>query len=253
MEKCPRCSEAVEPGWAYCPLCGRSRILESLRSPSRVPKWHREVLRGLVMGFSIWLVVTFAVAFFREAKAVRDARQSLEEGDPQRAWQQLEPFLQSHPQHKQALFLCVRANVELANPMKAAECLNSAPKLAAALAETLGPRVEQQAIAAGCDSSAFEKWFELAEKLGEEKVKDVERALIALLPSCNSVDEPLKMFAFVVRKNRGMEMVNLVFVPLIEQQENDWSARQLAEEALKLVPEGKKIIDDALERRGEGG
>jgi hypothetical protein len=251
MEHCPRCSEIVEPGWAYCPLCGRSRILESLRSPSRVAKWHREVLNGLVVGFAIWLVVTFAVAFFREAKAVRDARRLLEGGEPQAAWQALDPFLQSHPHHKQALFLCVEANVKLGNPAKAGECLDSAPTMAAKLEERLGPLVAQQAAAASCDSATFEKWFELAEKLGEEKVKDVERALIALLPKCSGIEEPSKMFAFLVQKNRAMEMVSLVFVPLIEGQDNDWAARELAEEAVKLAPEGKEAIDAAMERRRE--
>ena len=252
METCPRCSEAVEPGWAYCPQCGRSRILESLRSPSREPRWHREVLRGLVMGFSIWLVVTLGVAFLREAKAVRDARELLEEGDAQRAWQVLEPFLQSHPEHKQALFLCVRANVELANPVKAGECSSGIPKLAPELAATLGPRVEQQAIAAGCDASAFQAWFELAGKLGEEKVKEVERTLIASVPGCPSLEEPAKIVAFLASRDRAMDMINLVFVPLIEQQANSWTARQIAERAVQLVPESEEVVNQALERRNQG-
>jgi hypothetical protein len=252
METCPRCYEAVEPGWAYCPHCGRSRILESLRSPSREPQWHREILRGLIMGFSIWLVVTLGVAVLREAKAVRDAREFLEEGNPQRAWVVLEPFLQGHPEHEQALFLCVRANVELANPVKAGECLSGIPKLAPELAKTLGPRIEQQAAAAGCNASAFQAWFELAEKLGEEKVKEVERTLIMSVPNCSSLEEPAKIVAFLASRNRAMDMINLVFVPMIEQQANHWTARQIAQQAVQLVPESEEVVNQALERRSQG-
>ncbi len=252
METCPRCSEAVESGWAYCPHCGRSRILESLRSPSREPRWHREVLRGLIMGCSIWLVVTMAVAVLREAKAVRDARELLEEGEAQRAWEVLDPFLQQHPEHKQALFLCVRANVELGNPSKAGECLSGIPKMAHEVTEILGPRLEQQAAAAGCDAAAFQAWFELAEKLGEEKVKEVERTLVTSVPNCSTLEEPVKIVAFLASRDRAMDMINLVFVPMIEQQPNRWTAQQIAQRAMQLVPQSEEVVNQALERRSQG-
>lgn len=269
MEHCPRCSEVVEPGWAYCPLCGRSRILESLRSPSRVPQWHREVVQGLIKVFAIWFVVTFAVAFFREAKVVRDARQTLaevlEDGFVQQpetdmlqaSWQKLEPFLNSHANHEQALILCARLNVELSNPARAAECLNSAPEIAVEVSQSLGSRFGQRAAEKitektsdrpGCHSSAFQEWFELAAKLGEDKVKDVEQTLFTLIPACYGSENLPSLAAFLAGKNRAMDMVHLGFVPLIEQADT-WQARQIAEEAVRLVPEGKEAVDAALERR----
>lgn len=204
------------------------------------------------MGLSIWLVVTLGVAVLREAKAVRDAREFLEEGNPQRAWEVLDPFLQQHPEHKQALFFCVRANVELANPVKAGECLNGIPKMVPEVTEILGPRLEQQAAVAGCDASAFQAWFELAEKLGEEKAKEVERSLTTSIPSCSSAAEPAKIVAFLASRDRAMDMINLVFIPMIEQQANRWTAQRIAEQAVQLVPQSEEVVNQALERRNHG-
>ena len=100
MERCPRCSEAIESAWAYCPACGRSRILESLRAPVKTPDWQYKVLRSLIAVLAVWLAVTIGVAFLREAKAVRDARKLLESGKAQEAWSTLEPFLAEHPEHQ---------------------------------------------------------------------------------------------------------------------------------------------------------
>lgn len=260
MERCPRCSETVEAGWAYCPVCGRARILESLRAPAEIPEWKYQVLRVLVVVLAAWLVVTFGVAFLREAKAVRDARQLLAAGDPQAAWNTLGPFLNEHPEHKQALLLCAQANVLLGNLAKAGECFlreqAASEKLAATLKPVLGTAIVEKAASLGCDPETFKNLFGLAETVGNPDPREVERGLSGVVMACNGSGESEKLgdiAAFLAGKNRALEMVEFGFVPLIKQEENYWSARRWAQQAVSLVPESKEAVDAALARRGEGG
>ena len=260
MERCPRCSEAIEAGWAYCPVCGRSRVLESLRAPAETPEWKYHLLRALVAVLTVWLVVTFGVAFLREAKTVREARQLLENGDPQGAWNRLEPFLNEHPEHKQALLLCTRANILLQQMEKAGECFKRervvSPKLAETLKADLGQAIAAKSLTLGCDPEGFKTLFGLAEEVGAPDPREVSKGLVNVIMACSSASQTERLgdiAAFLAGKNRAMELVELGFVPIIEQQENSWTAHQWAQAAKELVPEGKKAVDDALGRRGEGG
>lgn len=260
MERCPRCSEAVEGSWAYCPTCGRSRILESLRRPAQTPDWQYKVLRGLILVMAFWLVVTFGVAFLREAKAVRDARQSLVNGDPQEAWNRVAPFLAEHPEHKQALLLCGKANVLLGDLAKAADCFKRArqvsPKLAAELKLELGSAIEQKVFTVGCDPEAFKALFGLAEEVGAPDLRAMGNGLGGVIVACNRGSQAemlVELTTFLAGKNRAMDLVELGYVPLIEQEENRWAARHLAQQAASLVPEGEEAVQSALARRGEGG
>src|SRR4051794_37254530 len=106
MLDCPRCFTLVDGGSAYCAVCGRPRIVEGLRAPVAQRPWMSFAWRGVIVLFSIWLLVTVGIASLREAKAVRDSRKLLEEKRNQEAWSLLDPFLKTHPEHLQALFLC---------------------------------------------------------------------------------------------------------------------------------------------------
>ncbi len=246
MESCPRCNELIEEGWAYCPVCGRSRILESLRRPSPPSRWRREVLSGLILGLSLWLVVTVAVAFFREAKAVRDSARLFNEGKPQEAWTALDGFVQSHPRHEKALALCAAINVHLGNATKADECLREIPGQAKEVAEQIGPLLMQQAEASVCTGSAYSAWFELAEKLGEESVQQVEGILPGALSQCGSLAPLGEITALYLRKNRAPELIQKVYVPLVKQQENTWAARQIAHQLAQMLPDAEAELDRAL-------
>jgi hypothetical protein len=260
MERCPRCSEAIEAGWAYCPVCGRSRVLESLRAPVETPEWKYHLLRALVAILTVWLVVTVGVAFLREAKTVREARQLLENGNPQGAWNRLEPFLNEHPEHKQALLLCTRANILLNRLEKAGECFRRermvSPKLAETLKADLGQAIAAKSLTLGCDPEGFKTLFGLAEEVGAPDPREVSKGLSNVITACSSSSQMGKLgdvAAFLAGKNRAMELVELGFVPIIETQENDWVARRLAQDAKALVPAGKEMVDGALVRRREGG
>lgn len=256
MERCPRCSEAIESAWAYCPTCGRSRILESLRVPARTPDWQYKVLRSLILVLGVWLVVTIGVAFLREAKAVRDARQLLATGKTLEARNTLDSFLREHPEHEQALHLCTEANMALQDLRRAGECFKRerdvSPELAATLQPRLGREIAAKALGLGCDPEAFKTLFTLAEEVGAPDPREVGRGLPGLVASCvrtGQMEQLAEVAAFLAGKNRAMELVELGFVPLIEQEDNRWSAREWAQYALSLVPESEEAVSDALERR----
>ncbi|HWN44853.1 MAG TPA: hypothetical protein VNW71_21700 [Thermoanaerobaculia bacterium] len=260
MERCPRCSEAIESVWAYCPTCGRSRILESLRVPVKTPDWQYKVLRSLILVLGVWLVVTIGVAFLREAKAVRDARQLLATGKPQEAWNTLEPFLREHPEHEQALFLCTEANIVLGDLPKAGKCFKRerdvSPDLASMLKPQLGSAIAAKSLTLGCDPEAFKALVGLAEDVGAPDPRKVGKGLHGVIVDCDRTGQMEKLAdiaAFLAGKNRAMELVELGFVPIIEQQDNHWTARQWAQQAVSLVPEGEEAVKDALARRNEGG
>src|SRR5881227_3679276 len=105
MSNCPRCLALTNDDFAYCAVCNRPRIVESLRAPMVPPNWLQPLQKILLGVLSLWLVITLGVAAFREAKAVRDARQLLAQQDPKDAWALLGPFLQDNPEHKQGLLL----------------------------------------------------------------------------------------------------------------------------------------------------
>jgi hypothetical protein len=260
MERCPRCSEAIESSWAYCPACGRSRILESLRVSAKIPDWHYKVLRSLILVLAVWLMVTIGVAFLREAKAVRDTRQLLESGEAQQAWNTLAPFLAEHPEHEQALFLCAKANVLLGDLARAGGCFKReqdvSPKLAATLKPDLGAAIAAKSLTLGCDPEAFKALFGLAEKVGAPDLRKVGKGLNGIVMDCHQTSQAEKLAdiaTFLAAKNRAMDLVELGYVPLIEQAENRWVARQWAQLAVSLVPEGEEAVNNALARREQGG
>lgn len=260
MERCPRCSEAIESVWAYCPTCGRSRILESLRVPVKTPDWQYKVLRSLILVLGVWLMVTIGVAFLREAKAVRDARQLLATGKPQEAWNSLAPFLEEHPKHEQALYLCTEANIALGDLSIAGECFKRerdvSTDLASMLKPQLGSAITAKSLTLGCDSDAFKALFILAEEVGAPDPREVGKGLPGIVVSCiqsAQIEKLVDIAAFLAGKNRAMELVELGFVPIIEQEDNYWSARRWAGQAVSLVPESEEAVQNALERRKEGG
>lgn len=260
MERCPRCSEAIESAWAYCPACGRSRILESLRVPAKTPDWQYKVLRSLIVVLAVWLMVTIGVAFLREAKAVRDARQLLESGNAPEAWSTLEPFLAEHPEHEQALFLCAKANLALGDLTRAVDCAKRAPDLspdlAAMLKMDLGAAIAAKSLALGCDPEAFKTLFGLAEQVGAPDLREVGKGLHPMIEACSQSGQMEKLAdvaAFLAGKNRAMDLVELGFVPLIEQADNYWVARQWEQLAVRLVPESMEAVKNALAHRNEGG
>jgi hypothetical protein len=261
MQRCPRCSTFVEADWGYCPVCGRPRILESLRTPEPQPAWHEPALKGLVGLVTVWFLVTLGVAFLREWKAVRDSRELLDQGQTQEAWNLLEPFLPRHPKHRQAVFLSGKAAIRLNKHLEARQFLDTLGELSPELVEELGGDYRQvlagRARAVGCDASVFQTLLGSAEMIGPPYAETVMTGLHGVVSTCraNGGDYALRSLAQELNeRGRGLGLVEHGYAPAIESaigQRRYDEARALARQVGYLVPDGWAAVEKALadERR----
>ncbi len=257
MELCPRCSTFVEALWGYCPTCSRPRILESLRlgTVSR-PHWQHWAWRGLVVLFLLWLAVTLPVAAFREAKAVRDSRELLAQGNAQEAWWRLQPYLPEHPEHRQALFLCGKATIRLSQWTEAKQCLDGvsqqSPELAAELRQDYGQILTEQSRSLGCNPEAFKQVLTSAQGLGDNFVENVVSGLDGVVEACRASgsDRALPLIREILdEKGRASEMVPEGYVPAIQRavaQARYLDVEALVYAAIVTDPDSKAALDAAL-------
>jgi hypothetical protein len=256
MERCPRCFKGVEANWAYCPVCGRPRVLESLRIPVVAPPWLNQIWQGLVALVSVWFLVTVGVAFLREAKAVRVSRELLAEGKVQEAWSTLQPFLSNHPEHRQALFLCGKETIRLGLKDEPKRCLEQLdplkPELAKELRADYGPILTQQASGLSCNAEKFEGLLSWGDQLGPSFADNVIAGLDGVVDSCRAAqnDRELARIARALKdKGRAMAMVDRGYAPAIGRavaQARYQDAESLARLAVRQVPDGKKAVEAAV-------
>jgi len=121
MDRCQHCEHAVAPDAPYCPACGQPRMLASLLAPRRRPAWQDTAWRAVASVALAWFLVVACVAFLREAKALRVARQAIEIGQTERADSILTQFLAEHSEDDEGLFLAARAAVRLEDLPRTAE------------------------------------------------------------------------------------------------------------------------------------
>lgn len=261
MQRCPRCHTFIEAGWGYCPVCGRPRILESLRVPEAQPAWHEPALKGLVALVTVWFLITVGVAFLREWKAVRDSRELLDQGETQQAWNLLESFLPRHPEHRQAVFLSGKAAIRLDKYGEARQLLDKLAASSSDLAEELGAEYRQElagrAQSLGCNVPGFQALLGSAEMIGPAYAEAVMSGLSTLVQQCRASgnDYGVRTLAAALSQNgRALGLVQHGYAPAIlsavEQRRYD-EAQELARQAGYLVPEGWPVIEEALsgERR----
>lgn len=256
MERCPRCSKVVEANWAYCPVCYRSRILESLQVPVVRPAWQRQVLLGLIALASLWLVITVGVAFLREAKAVRVSRVLLSEGKAQEAWGILEPFLAEHQEHRQGVFLSGKATIRLGLKDEPKWCLQQldqlSPELAKELRADYGQILTEQSRDLSCDSEVFKSQLAWGDQLGQEFSENVIAGLDGVVEACGTAqnDRELSRIAEVLKeRGKAMSMVERGYLPAIKRAVAGGSyqkAESLARLVTRQVPEGEELVDGAL-------
>lgn len=105
MDRCKLCNELLHPERPYCPKCGKERIVDSLEMASRRPPWLDQSLTIAVITISCWLLITIAVAFLREAKALRRARVALQTNQLEVADRWISSWVSKHPDDPETLFL----------------------------------------------------------------------------------------------------------------------------------------------------
>jgi tetratricopeptide (TPR) repeat protein len=188
MPSCPRCLALTPDDLAYCTVCGRSRIVESLRAPKTPPAWLRPLQLTVLSLLCVWLLVTLGVAFLREARAVREARKLLAEQQPQKAWEWLEPFLKDNPRHAQGLLLGGEAAIQIGRMADAKQCLTTLIAVDAKLGAQLGAEdralLAQQARTIGCDTGAYARLLESSAELGEPYLAGVIDSVDAVVEAC---------------------------------------------------------------------
>lgn len=261
MQRCPRCDTFVETTWGYCPVCGRPRILESLRARESQPAWHDPALKILVALVTFWFVVTLGVAFLREWKSVRDSRELLAQGETEEAWTLLASFLPRHPEHRQGILLSGKAAIRLDKHIEASQLLDQLEEQSPELAEELEAEYRQvlgeQAQALGCDVAGFQTLLSAAETVRPSYGETVMSGLPGLISSCRSNGDGYELrnlAAVLVERDQGLELVELGYAPAIgsavEQRRYD-EAQVLARQAVSFVPDGGAAVDEALseERR----
>lgn len=256
MERCPRCSTMVEAGWGYCPVCGRPRILESLRTPVAQPDWHHRAFQGIVLLACLWLAVTVAVAFLREYKAVRDGERLLAEGRAPEAWKVLKPFLPAQTDHAKAHLLCGKATIRLDLWPDAGYCLSRfaelSPEKKGELAADYVQVVTARARELPCDAEAVGGLLTGVESLGGSFVDNAKAGLESVVETCLASENSWKLAEVtraLVEKGHGLDMVTHGYAPairkaMLEGRKSD--ARGLVYWAKEMVPESKEAVESAM-------
>lgn len=269
MSNCPRCLALTNEDFAYCAVCGRSRIVESLRAPVIPPGWLRPLQQIMLGVLSLWLVVTLGVAFLREAKAVRDARQLLAEQHPQEAWVLLEPFLQDHPRHEQGLLLGGQAAIRLslmaqADQRTQANYLGQAkqrlgtlteisPELGKQLGDDYSQVLAQGTRATGCNAAGFSSLLKSSQDLGTSFPPSVIAGLDGVVEACrqNRNDwELVRISSLLTEQGQAAELTGKGYVPAISkalEQARYNDARALAQQAVRIVPAGAGEVQKVLD------
>lgn len=257
MASCPRCLALTQDDFPYCTVCGRPRIVENLRAPKTPPDWLRPLQLAALALLSLWLVVTLGVAFLREARAVREARQLLAEQKPQPAWEWLEPFLKDNPRHVQGLLLGGEAAIQIGRMAEAKQCLKTLtdinPKLGAQLASEDRELLTRQARAIGCNSGAFSRLLEASEELGEPFPASVIEGVDGLVEACHKRRQEWAIWqvsALLTQYGQPHELVRKGYVPAVTRAlalGHYAVARNMAVRAFQLDKEGyvevAKILD----------
>ena len=247
MPDCPRCLVLTNDDFAYCAVCGRPRIVESLRTRQTPPAWLRP-LQLIVLGvLSLWLVITLGVAFLREFKAVRDAKELLAAGKPQDAWTLLGPFLQEHPQHEQGLLLSGQATIRLGRMTEAKQCLGTLTQLSPELGKQLGDDyrqvLNQRVREVGCNAEVFLQTMTSAQSLGDPFPATVTDGLEGFVEACQKNDRndwsSWQAASRLAQQGLGTDLVRKGYVPAIRKalgQARYDDAKALAQQAVRIVP-----------------
>lgn len=257
MPSCPRCLALTQDDFPYCTVCGRPRIVENLRAPMTPPEWLRPLQLTMLALLSLWLLVTVGVAFLREARAVREARQLLAEQKPEQAWNWLEPFLRDNSRHVQGLLLGGEATIQIGRMAEARQCLSALtevyPKLGAQLAGEYRELLTRRARAIGCDSGGYSRLLESSQELGGPFPASVIEGVDELVEACHKQRQAWAIWqvsALITQDGQPHDLLRKGYVPALSRalaQGHYSDARAMAVQAFQLDRDGYGEVKTVLD------
>jgi hypothetical protein len=259
MSACPHCESAVAPQAAYCPACGRSRILDSLLAPRSRPAWQVYLWNGIGALAVVLFLVNTSVAFLREAKAVRVARQTLASTRPDAAviaGEILGAFLAEEPDHEEARYLAAVAAVRrsdlAATGIHRDRLAERAPERLEALDGEIGQAIDAAFAERRCDASSLLSYHDAAWVLGEVHEARVAANLRTSARRCQEAGSTQQADALIqgmVERGAGDELIHEIFLrPLASAvAAGRWAqAWSLAQGASRVSVQARVAADQQL-------
>lgn len=269
MDRCRHCQHDVAPNASYCAACGQSRMLESLLAPRPRPAWQDMAWQTVTAVGLAWFLLVACVAFLREPKALRVARQAIELGQAEQIEQAdsiLNRFLTEHPRDEEGLLLSSRASARLEDLPRAAELRDRLRQEEPDLLEELDPDIGQviggSIRARACSPDTLLAYYDETDVLGDDfrglvladMQEAIRRCLLADDEGAGQMGSYFVMAGLVERKIDPKAVQETYLVPLrtaLHEGHFD-EAELLALAAASISPETGQAMDPALKHvRGQ--
>jgi hypothetical protein len=232
-------------------------MLESLLAPRPRPAWQVTFWNAVAIAGVLFFLASSSVAFLREAKAVRVARQALETNQDSRAGQILTQFLGEHPKHREALFLGSQAAVRQGDLERGAELRSRLQKLdpdrLAELDPAIGGVLDAAIVQKNCYASAVLGYYDQAEVLGDafktRLLTDVQQAVRRCQAAKGGQDAAYDMMVGMVKRGAGGSLVEETYLSPLRQALAAGrfdEARSLALGASRISTDTGKTVDGLL-------
>lgn len=261
MQTCALCQNPTAPRDPFCSICGHARIVESLRASTDRPPWSERALVAGAAIIGIWLIITLGVAFLREAKAVRRAREALALDNVDLAYHWISPFVPTHQDHIEALFIAGVAAMKTSRPEEAQAHYfklgamteeEDAVERKRQLEEVYHDQIPKNAALLECGQSPYEQFYESYNALGDQFRNTIVRSGAAVARKCvgsrqrGMANEP--GYWLINAKGIDPELVvrSLYLEPIKPALERGQYllAANLALQGLGLWPEARTTIDE---------
>lgn len=259
MIVCAHCGHSIPADAPHCGNCGQSRILDSLLTPRPRPSWQVHLWNGLTIAALLLFGVSASVAFLREAKVVRVARDALLAGEPtltQWAGEILSPFLERRPDHEEARYLAAVAAARMEEVEKVVEhrdhLAGLAPDRLAELDAEIGVAIDASITSRGCGAAELLGYYDATGILGDEFQPRILTNLQSAVRRCQRTRNELAAYALLVgliERGASDQLVEQTYLHPLQQAvaagryDEAWS---LAQGASRISVETRAAVDERL-------